>query len=148
MVPPGEKTEPFLVTVVGVVVPDAPGDPGPVGKAVVLENKFERDALERRYGSCDIDDNGDLPNRLLCTDMAGSESDSCGEGDWGGSSSGGISGGACYSAGGRRRCRDREHERSVGEWRGDEFVVLVVSFGLESADMTSCLAAPPKTAET
>lgn len=102
VVPVGEKTEPLTVLATGVAVPDWLGEPGlpNVGRDVVDAKRFDSEAFERRYGRLDIDDNGDFPSLRLCTEMACSESDSCG--DCSGSSGvGGISGGAWAAARGR-----------------------------------------------
>lgn len=74
----GEKTEPLLGAATGVADPEASGEaePGQVGRDVVAENKFDSEALERRYGRADMEERGDLPSLLLCTFTPASVSDS------------------------------------------------------------------------
>lgn len=77
---PGDRTEAFGGTAVGVTVPDAPGEPA-VGSEVVDWKSVERDAFERRYGRLLIEARGDLAGldgRPLETSRFVSESESCG----------------------------------------------------------------------
>lgn len=96
----GEKMRPFGGPAVGVAVPDAPGEPDPMGSEVVDWKSVERDALERRYGRLFRDARGDragFDGRPLAISRFVSESESCG--DCSGSSGvGGIRRGRCCSA--------------------------------------------------
>lgn len=67
----------------GVPVPEAAdgrGDPGfaKVGRDDVEANRFESEALERRYGSLFSGSSADLPGRRFCTSKPASESESSG----------------------------------------------------------------------
>ena len=65
--PPGEKTEPFAVVSCGVTVPDSLGEAAVpfVGRDVVEANRFESEALLRRYGRFGSEERGERGARFL-----------------------------------------------------------------------------------
>lgn len=90
--PGGEYTDPLDGAVVGVPVPESAavrGDPGlaSVGKDDVDANRFDREALERRYGNRFSGSSADFAGRRFCTSIPASESESSGSSvDMGGAS--------------------------------------------------------------